>query len=157
MRIVFQKHSQFTLCFLAKILHKHVTYNFFLIYKVLWLISYLIYKFFGIHYKFSLPAGRKKSNYYSRLSSSYYSIELNVRNLPLPLLAWSHAFLAWNVLYYKRSKCMPLLLLSYAVRAIFSPDYGYKKLILFQYEFSYNRKNTWGATFESRRGLASRL
>ena len=59
---------------------------------------------------------------------------------------------------------MQLLLVSYAVRAMFlakivrtSPDYGCKKLILFQYEFSYNRENTWGAAFESRRGLTSRL
>ena len=37
---------------------------------------------------------------------------------------------------------MPLLLVSYAVRAMFLPDYGCKKLILFQYEFSYNRENT---------------
>ena len=39
---------------------------------------------------------RKKSNYYSRLSSSYYSNELNVRNRYelLPVLASTRAFLA---------------------------------------------------------------
>ena len=37
---------------------------------------------------------------------------------------------------------MPLLVVSYAVRAMFSADHGCKKLILFQYEFSYNRENT---------------
>ena len=59
---------------------------------------------------------------------------------------------------------MPLLLVSYAVREMFlakivgtSPDYGCKKLILFQQEFSYNQENTLDATFESRRGLTSWL
>ena len=37
---------------------------------------------------------------------------------------------------------MPLLLVSNAARAMFSPDYGFKKLILFQYEFSYNREKS---------------
>ena len=59
----------------------------------------------------------------------------------LPVLASTRAFLAWNVLYYERNKRIPLLLVSYAVREMFSPDYGCKKLILFQYEFSYNREN----------------
>ena len=59
---------------------------------------------------------------------------------------------------------MPLFLVSYAARVKFLakivrtlPDYGCKKLILFQYEFSYNREYTLDATFESRRGLTSRL
>ena len=37
---------------------------------------------------------------------------------------------------------MPLLLVSYAVKVMFLPDYASKKLILFQYEFFYNRENS---------------
>ena len=80
------------------------------------------------------------------------------------ILASTHAFLAWNVLYYKRVKRWPLSLMSYAVRAIFitkiaqpSPCYVCKKLILFQQEFSYNQENTIAATFVDRSELTFRL
>ena len=78
---------------------------------------------------------------------SYYSTELNVRNWYelLPVLASTLAFLAWNVLYYIRNKRMPLLLVSYAVIAMFSPDYGCKRAHTEIGWISYNRENTWGA------------
>ena len=63
------------------------------------------------------PTQRKKSNYYSKLSSSYQSAKRNVQNWYelLSILESTHAFLASNVLYYERIKCIPLLLVSYAV------------------------------------------
>ena len=69
----------------------------------------------------NLHRTEKKSNYYSKQSSFYYSTELNVQNWYelLPILASTQAFLAWDVLHHKKINRIPLLLVLYALRAIF--------------------------------------